>query len=87
MDYRHSATIPTDVTTARAALVDQDCARWGDSEREASSRLRAQSTYGLALNTLASRAELDAAPESKALRAAAKSALTSDDWHVLYSGG
>jgi hypothetical protein len=87
MEYQRSNTIPNDVTAARSALVDQDCARWGDSEREASIRAHSRLTYGLALNSLAARAELDRDPESKALRAAANAALTQDDWRVLRSGG
>jgi hypothetical protein len=85
--YQHSSTIPTDVTAARAALVEQDCARWGESERDASIRVHSRLTYGLALNSLAARAELDRALEAKALRAAAKKALTRDDWDVLRRGG
>lgn len=80
--------------TAIAALVDQDCARWGESEREASRTMHAKRTIGLAINELAARATvfageawLGAHTDAKALKAAAKAALTSADRSELRKGG
>jgi hypothetical protein len=62
------------VEQARAKLVEQDVARWGETERAACERAHSAKTLGLALNELANRAELDGAPaaEVAALRQAAK---------------
>ncbi len=78
--------IPRNLEEAVALLVEQDVAKWGESEREASRRLHSRRTYGLALNTLAARAELADQPNPE-LRAAADAALTDDDWRVLRQGG
>lgn len=71
---------------AISKLVEQDVAKWGEGERTASQRAHAGRTLGLALNALANRAELDDAPD-RALRAAAKSALTAADRASLKKGG
>lgn len=80
-------TIPQTRESAIAALVEQDVTRWGESERAASARIHGQRTYGLALNTLAGRAELAGDPGAAALRRAADAALTDDDWRALRQGG
>ena len=72
---------------AIAALVAQDVARWGEAERAASQRRHGRATHGLALNTLASRAEMAGAPDAVALRAAADRTLTDADLRVLRHGG
>lgn len=80
--------------TAIAALVEQDCARWGESERDASQTMHGKRTIGLAINELASRATLFAGEawlgeytDKKALKAAAKVTLTSTDCAELRKGG
>lgn len=79
-------SIPSTREEAINALVESDVAKWGESEREASTRAHANRSYGLALNELANRAELSDTPDP-ALRAAARKALTSDDRSALRSGG
>lgn len=79
--------IPKNREEALDAVVESDVAQWGESEREASRRMHGGESYGLLLNTLASRAELADAPEAKALRKAANKALTAADRKVLRSGG
>lgn len=64
-------------------LVEQDVARWGEAERDASRRLHGTKTHGLALNTLASRAQLAGEPSWRDLRAAADEVLTAADWRFL----
>ena len=81
-----SRPIPATREEAIAALVEQDVARWGESEREASRRMHASRSYGLALNALANRAELAGEPDPE-LRRAAKAALTSADRDILRRGG
>jgi len=71
---------------AIAKLVEQDVARWGESERAASLRMHSSRTLGLALNELANRAELRGAPDPE-LRRAAKEALTAADHDWLRQGG
>lgn len=78
--------IPRTQEEAINALVESDVAKWGESERDASRRMHAKRTYGLALNELANRAELAGAPDAE-LRKAAKAALTSDDRAELRKGG
>ena len=78
--------IPSTREEAIQSLVELDVAKWGESEREASVRSHASRSYGLALNALANEAELSDAP-NKALRAAAKAALTKADRAVLRKGG
>jgi hypothetical protein len=70
---------------AIAMLVEQDVEQWGETERAASMRLRQREnpTLGLALNALASRAELADDPAAAGLRTAADAALTAEDWRVL----
>jgi hypothetical protein len=68
------------------ALVEQDVAKWGEAERDASRRLHGGQSLGLALNALAARAILADAPDA-ALSAAAKAALTKADRAVLRKGG
>lgn len=80
------SNIPATREEAIAALVESDVAKWGEEEREASRQMHSGKTYGLALNELASRAELAGAAD-KALRAAAKAALTKADWAWLRRGG
>lgn len=79
-------TIPQTREAAIEVLVEQDIARWGESERAASQRSHAGRSYGRALSELANRAELAGAPDS-ALRAAADRALTDADWRELRQGG
>jgi len=79
-------TIPTNREAAIAALVAQDVARWGESERAASQRSHGSRSLGLALNALANRAELRGVADA-ALRAAADAALTDADWRILRRGG
>lgn len=74
--------IPANRNEAIAELVEQDVAKWGESERGASQMLHSSRSYGLALNALANRAELADAPDI-ALRLAANSALTEADWNEL----
>lgn len=71
---------------AIAALVEQDAQKWGDTEREASRRLHATRTRGLALNELANRAELAGRPDAN-LRALADAALTDADRRYLRNSG
>jgi hypothetical protein len=78
--------VPDTLGLAVAMLVAQDVVRWGESQRDASRRGHAKRTMGLALNELANRAELADAP-NKALRAAAKAALSRADHALLRQGG
>lgn len=78
--------VPQTHDEAIAALVESDVERWGEAERDASRRMHAGTTYGLALNALAARAEMAGRPDP-ALRAAADAALTGADWRVLRQGG
>ena len=78
--------IPQTREAAIETLVEQDVATWGEAEREASQRTHSKSSYGLALNTLAGRAELAGTPD-KALRVAAKASLTKADKSELRKGG
>lgn len=71
---------------AIAALIDQDIARWGEAERPYIEQLHNGRTLGLALNELANRAEMAGSPD-RALRAAARAALTAADKAVLRKGG
>lgn len=80
-------SIPTTREEAIVAVVESDVAQWGEGEREGSKRMNAKLSLGLALNTLASRAELARAPEAKELRKAANAALTKEDRKVLRTGG
>jgi hypothetical protein len=84
-------SIPETYDAAIDALVELDVARWGEGEREASRRLHRSSkpTYGLALNSLAHRAEYDYgdAPQAQDLVDAANRALTPEDRHSLGQGG
>lgn len=64
---------------AVARLIEQDVARWGESERAASARLHAKLTRGRAINALANRAELSGDPDAAQLRAEADAALTASD--------
>lgn len=78
--------IPRTRDEAVSLLVEQDVARWGESERAASQRQHAPRSYGRALNELANRAELAGTPSAE-LRAAARAALTADDRAELQEGG
>lgn len=78
--------IPTTKEAAINALIEQDVAKWGESERAASMRQHAGRSYGRALNELANRAELADAP-NPAMRRAAKLALTSGEKADLRNGG
>jgi len=71
---------------AQCMLVDQDVARWGGSEREASAQAHASKSLGRALNELANRADLAGEPDPE-LRKAAKAALTASDKADLRQGG
>ena len=72
---------------AIAKLVEQDVARWGEREREASQQSHRFRTLGLALNELANRADLWFGAPDAELRKAAKAALTPDDRYYLRKGG
>ena len=71
---------------AIARLVALDVARWGESERAASERMRRRNspTIGLALNSLAHH-DVDAIDAEMA--AQAEELLTDADWRSLRSGG
>ena len=77
---------PTTREQAISMLVEQDVAKWGESQRAASQRMHADRTIGLALNELANRAELADQPDVE-LRRSAKQALTANDWSWLKKGG
>lgn len=79
--------IPSTREEAINILVDQDVAKWGETEREASRRLHERRTYGLALTELYARAELNDEPDTTKLKAAAKAARTADDDRFLRNGG
>lgn len=81
-----TTTVPATREAAIAILVNQDCAKWGETERAASERTHQKRTLGLALNELANRAELSGTPDAD-IRAAANKALTDADWRVLRNGG
>jgi hypothetical protein len=76
---RREGKDPRDLAILR--LVEQDVARWGESERDASFRGHSRLTLGAALNELANRAELAGAPddEVRALRREADAAITRKD--------
>lgn len=78
--------IPTNREEAINALVEQDVAKWGEAERDSAVVAHSPRTIGDALNELANRADLDGTP-SKALRSAAKAALTKTDRKSLSRGG
>jgi hypothetical protein len=78
--------IPTTREAAIAALVEQDVAKWGEGEREASQRMHAHRSLGLALNELWARSVLRDAPDAD-LKRAAKAALTAVDRAALRQGG
>ncbi len=79
-------TIPTTRAAAIQTLVDQDVTRWGEQERSASERIHQTSTFGLALNALASRAQIAGEPYTAMLEAA-KATLTATDMCALRNGG
>jgi hypothetical protein len=83
--------IPETRQQAIAMLVEHDVARWGEGEREASQRLHAFRSYGLAINEMANRAKLNGPPAgwptTAELRSAAKTALTPEDRDWLRKGG
>lgn len=79
--------IPKVAEEAIAMLVEQDVKKWGESERAASTQSYRRRSFGLNLNTLAARAELDDAADAAALRKAAKAALTAQDRIELRKGG
>lgn len=75
-------------------LVDAECSRWGEQERESAERMHGKRSAALAINEVANRIELEAwekhmpsGLDSNALRAAAKKLMTSDDRRVLRRGG
>lgn len=73
---------------AIAMLVEQDVAKWGEGEREASKRQHAKLTHGLALNSLYSRAYLDGREEeAKKYQKMSKAVRTSADEASLRKGG
>ena len=84
---REEAMIPKTRKAAIAMLVEQDVAKWGENERAASRRAHGHKTIGLALNTLAARAQLSDADGWPELRAAAEENLTDADWSSLRDGG
>jgi hypothetical protein len=81
-----TTNIPTTREAAIALLVEQDVAKWGESERAASQQLHAHRSLGLALNELWARSVLRDAPDSD-LKRAAKAALTAADRAALRKGG
>lgn len=91
MNTANKTSVPVPPTREAAidALVNMDVAKWGENEREASRRLHNGNlpTYGLALNSLAHRAEYDYGDLVPELVAAAKKVLTPDDWSELRKGG
>lgn len=80
------ANIPTTKAEAIAALVESDVERWGESQRNAAQAMHDKNSFGLALNSLAARAELAGRP-CDGLYAAAKRVMTAADWRVIRSGG
>jgi hypothetical protein len=79
----NNAASPQTLEAAISILVDQDVAKWGEAEREASRAHHANRTYGLALNELANRAFMADSPGAADLAKAAKKALTRSDRAVL----
>ncbi len=81
--------IPSDYEAAIAAIVELDVQKWGEAERDASTRMRRAGapTYGLALNTLAHRPEYDYGDAWPECVAAARQAMTASDRSKLRSGG
>lgn len=75
-------------------LVDSECARCGEAERDAAMRMHSKRSIALAINEVANRIELEmwakhmpSGLDPNALRAAAKKLMTSDDRRVLRRGG
>jgi len=76
-------------------LVDAECSRWGEAERDAAMRMHSKRSIALAINEVANRIELEAWEkhmpwprlDSKALRAEAKKLMTEDDRLFLRRGG
>lgn len=75
-------------------LIESECSRWGEAERDAAMRMHNKRSVALAINEVANRIELEAwekhmpsGLDSNALRAAAKKLMTSDDRRVLRRGG
>lgn len=69
---------------AIARLVELDVAKWGESEREASRRIHAKLSHGLAVNAVA---HYDVSNIDKALAAEARRLFTADDKRALRKGG
>lgn len=87
-----------DRDAAIALLVECDCAKWGESERDASKRMHADRSLGLALNELANRvlffdppADRYTSEEGEAryaeLTKIVKKSLTAADRRALRTGG
>ena len=74
-------------------LVDSECSRWGEAERDAAMRMHSKRSIALAINEVANRIELEAWEkhmpwlDPKALRAEAKKLMTEDDRLFLRRGG
>ena len=75
-------------------LIESDCSRWGEAERDAAMRMHSKRSVALAINEVANRIELEAwekhmpsGLDSNALRAEAKKLMTTDDRRVLRRGG
>jgi hypothetical protein len=75
-------------------LIESECSRWGEAERDAAMRMHSKRSVALAINEVANRIELEAwekhmpsGLDSNALRAEAKKLMTSDDRRVLRRGG
>jgi hypothetical protein len=79
----NNAASPQTLEAAISILVDQDVAKWGEAEREASQQQHSQRSYGLALNELANRAFMADSAGAADLAKAAKKALTRSDRAVL----
>lgn len=75
-------------------LVDSECSRWGQAERDAAMRMHSKRSVALAINEIANRIELEmwakhmpSGLDTNALRTAAKKLMTSEDRRVLRRGG
>lgn len=79
------------VTTRAEAirlLVNQDVAKWGEEERQASLEMRSGESHGLLLNALGANAEMDGdMTTARRYYAEARVVMTGKDRRVLRNGG
>lgn len=75
-------------------LVDSECSRWSEAERDEAMRMHSKRSVALAINEVANRIELEAwekhmpaGLDPNALRAEAKKLMTEDDRLFLRRGG